>query len=62
MATFTDRLMGEVIDNPETQERDVELLLLNLLHCLLEEQHIGSTANINSYTASQHPSSRAEQL
>jgi hypothetical protein len=38
MATFTDRLMGEVIENPEGQERDVELLLVNLLRSLVEEQ------------------------
>jgi len=50
MATFTDRLMGEVIENPEGQERDVELLLNRLLHCLVDEvkQHTatqGSTSH-----------------
>jgi hypothetical protein len=38
MGTLTDRLMGEVIDNPEHQPRDVEFLLTQLLRALVEEQ------------------------
>ena len=40
MATDTNMLMGEIIENPEGQERDVELLLANFLKALLEEQRI----------------------
>jgi hypothetical protein len=38
MGTLTDRLMGEVIDDPEHQPRDVEFLLVHLLRALIEEQ------------------------
>lgn len=47
MATFTDRLMGEVIENPEGQERDVELLLLNLLRSLIAEQKQVENESLN---------------
>jgi hypothetical protein len=40
MATMTNRLMGEVIENPEGQERDVGFLLSSLLRTLLEEQKL----------------------
>jgi hypothetical protein len=40
MATDTNMLMGEIIENPEGQERDVELLLANFLKALIEEQKI----------------------
>jgi hypothetical protein len=38
MATDITLLQGEVIEDPEGQERDVEKLLLGLLQALLEEQ------------------------
>ncbi len=38
MAHFTDRLIGEVIQNPDGQEKNVELLLVQLLRSLIEEQ------------------------
>ncbi len=39
MATDTTLLMGEVIEDPEGQQRDVEYLLLNFLKALVKEQH-----------------------
>lgn len=40
MGTDTYLLMGEVIEDPEGQERDVEQLLQGLLKALLREQRI----------------------
>lgn len=40
MATDTYLLMGEVIENPEAEEKDVEKLLTGLLHALVEEQRL----------------------
>jgi len=40
MATDTTLLMGEVIENPDGQERDVEFLLISLLRALLDEQKV----------------------
>lgn len=36
MASFTDRLMGEVLENPEEQNRDVNLLLKGFLTSLIQ--------------------------
>jgi hypothetical protein len=41
MATDTRLLMGEIIEDPEGQKRDVELLLIGFLQALLEEQRLG---------------------
>jgi hypothetical protein len=38
MSTDTNILMGEVIDDPERQEKDVELLLVGFLKALIDEQ------------------------
>lgn len=38
MGTDTRLLMGEVIENPEGQERNVEFLLVSFIKALLEEQ------------------------
>lgn len=40
MATDTNLLMGEVIDNPEGEEKNVEQLLSGFLQALIEEQRI----------------------
>jgi hypothetical protein len=40
MATNTDLLMGETIDQPITQEEDIEKFLIGFLQALLEEQHL----------------------
>lgn len=40
MATDTKMLMGEVIQTPESEERNVELLLTQLLESLLKEQKL----------------------
>lgn len=45
MATDMKLLMGEVIENPEGQERDVEKLLIGFLRSLVEEQKILDHAN-----------------
>lgn len=37
MGNFTDRLMGEVIEDPDGQQRDVEYLLNKLLEALRAE-------------------------
>jgi hypothetical protein len=41
MATDTNLLTGEIIDDPEGQERDVEQLLVSFLHALIQEQKLG---------------------
>jgi hypothetical protein len=38
MSVDTNLLMGEVIENPEGQPRDVEQLLVGFLRALIEEQ------------------------
>jgi hypothetical protein len=38
MATDTKLVQGEVIEDPETQESDVEALLMGFLQSLLREQ------------------------
>ncbi len=38
MAADTERLKGEVVENPEVQELDVEALLAGFLRALLDEQ------------------------
>jgi len=38
MATDTSLLQGEVIDDPEGQERDVERLLVGFVRALMDEQ------------------------
>jgi hypothetical protein len=41
MATDTRLLMGEIIEDPEGQQKDVEQLLLGFLRALIEEQKQG---------------------
>lgn len=43
MATDTNLLMGEVVEDPEKEERNVERLLIGFLHALLEEQKLDLT-------------------
>ncbi len=40
MATDTTKLQGEIIENPENQEFDVEALLVGLLRSLIDEQKL----------------------
>ncbi len=40
MATDTYLLMGVVIEDPQSQEKDVEKLLIGLLKALIDEQVI----------------------
>jgi hypothetical protein len=43
MATDTLLLMGEVIEDPDGQERDVEMLLANFLRALIDEQRLADS-------------------
>jgi hypothetical protein len=43
MGTDTRLLMGEVIENPEGQERNTEFLLLSFIRALIEEQRLSVT-------------------
>ncbi len=38
MATQTEYLMGEIIDDPENEKKDVQMLLASFLDSLLKEQ------------------------
>ena len=40
MATDTNLLMGEVIEDPGVQYRQVEVLLANFLRALIQEQQL----------------------
>lgn len=38
MAADGNLLQGEITENPDTEEKDVETLLASFLHALIEEQ------------------------
>jgi hypothetical protein len=42
MATDTSLLMGEVVEDPEKQGRNVEQLLVSFLRSLIEEQNFSN--------------------
>ncbi len=42
MATEMTRLQGEISEKPETNEIDVEYLLVGFLRALLKEQDLGT--------------------
>lgn len=50
MVTDMNRLMGEIIEDPEKQPRDVEGLLLGLLRALIVEARLNKTNNGSALT------------
>ena len=53
MSANIDDLKGEVITNPEGQERDVELLLQSFFKSLVEEQRLITSAYPNTVSDSE---------
>ena len=48
MATDTYLLMGEVIEDPEGQEKEVEKILHGLLHALVAEEVLKRSTELKS--------------
>ena len=46
MAADGSLLQGEIVENPETEEKDVEKLLMSFLRALLDEQKVEPKAEI----------------
>jgi hypothetical protein len=46
MATDTSLLMGEVIEDPQGQQKDVEILLVGFLKALIAEQIVQNPNDI----------------